>query len=308
MKTREDVLLGVAALFIAFLLWFSTQPLFEPGKELEFAVGLRYEGLDDEAFVAITPAEPVMVVASGSALDLDRLDTETIEAVVDLSSVDPGVRRLPVDIVGINVPGVTVSPKRTLVEIEIDEVARKSLPISVNPTGATPTGLSYSGSQTEPQEVQVYGPAQNMGKVETLQVTLNLGAVTPGSTVVLPVEVLDAEGRAVPAMATLPTTVTVIPLTQSAPAVRTVPINLNWEGTLPRGYRVDEVELTPNQISLTGSSAEISMIGGVDTEAIQLEGRTDDFSQTLQLLIPDGLVSTTESVEIRVKIVRSGSG
>lgn len=308
MRSKEDVLLGLAAFAIAVLLWFSTQPLFEPGKQLEFAVSLRYEGLDEERFVVITPPEPVMVVASGSNLDLEKIDTGRVEAVVNLSDVRAGMNRIPVEIVGIQVGGVEASPRRAYAEVEVEPLVRKSFPILVRERGATPSGLLYNGAETYPTEVVVYGPEAGMNRVSRVEVRLDLATLTSGMTDSLPTEVMDEEGKAVPGMRTEPSTVTVIPVTQLAPATKNVPINLNWSGEVPRGYRVSSVSVEPNQVTLTGAGAAISMVGGIESGAVDLDGKTRDFEVTVNLRIPEGVESSVKQVTIKVGIERTGRG
>lgn len=305
MKSKEDVMLGIAAFVIAFLLWFQTQPLFEPGKQLEFAVPLKYEQLDDAKYMAISPPDPVMVVATGTAADLDKLDTSAVVATLDLSRVSPGKNRRPIQISGVNVPSVSVDPRKSSVEVDVEAVEHKTLEVRVQATGSAPTGLLYNGSETEPKKVDVYGPSSYLAKVAQVQVTLRLERLVPGMTDNLPVEVLDSEGKAVSLMKTNPGMVTVKPVSQPAPVTRTVPVNLNWNGSLPRGYKVASVTVEPNQVTVTGTSEKVAMIGGVECEPIDLEGQTDDFSQTVRLIYSDGFESSTKEVKVRVKVVRS---
>ncbi len=308
MRSKEDVLLGVASFVIAFLLWFTTQPLFEPGKQLEFAVPVQFEGLNEENFVAMTSPGPVMVVASGTSVDLDRLDSQAVEARVDLSSVKPGLNRLPISVGGASVPGVEIESKERFVEIEVEKVGRRMMDVQIVPTGVPPAGLLYNGSVTTPQTVEVFGPESDLKQVDHVQVTFRLESLVSGSTIELPVEVIDKEGKAVQRMRTDPGEVVIAPKSQAAPVTKNVPVNLGYEGTLPRGYRVVSIETDPPQVRVTGESASVSMLGGLDTSAINLDGRTEDFSQKVTLVIPDGIEPSVREVTVSVKIGRSGRG
>lgn len=297
-------MLGLAAFAIAFLLWFSTQPLFEPGRQLEFAVPVRYAGLDEEKFVAMTAPGPIMVVASGSSVDLDRLDSQRVEAVVDLKAVRAGMNRVAVFLEGASAPGVALEPKVRYVEVEVEPIARRVMDVEIVPTGVPPAGLLYNGSVTTPQSVEVYGPESAMALVDHVQVTFRLEQLVSGSTLELPVEVLDAEGKAVQRMRTDPAEVTVAPKAQAAPVTKSVPVNLTYTGTLPRGYRVQTIRTDPLEVRVSGDSAAVAMLGGLDSSAVNLNGRTASFEQTVNLTIPDGVEPSVREVTVSVTIER----
>lgn len=303
---KDKVLLGVASTGIAFLLWFQTQPLFEPGKQLEFAVPLAYEGLDDSQVVAITPAEPVMVVASGSTNDLEKLDSSSVRALINLSGAKPGVRKYPVEVTGGGVSSLEISPKIQLYEVAIERVVRRSFKVEVSVTGKPPEGLLLGDTAVNPSEVVVFGPESYFAKAALARVTFELANLRPGMTVDVPVEVLDKESKPIPLMKTEPPKVVISPQISAAPVTKRVAVNLNYKGSLPVGYRLELATVTPNQVELRGDSEKLAMLGGIESEAIDLSQLKGDSEVSVRLQVPTGALSEVAQVTVKLKIVRSG--
>ena len=115
---RENLSLGIASLVIAFLLWYQVQPLFEPGRERELAVKLKLINRP-EGMMAIPSVETVLVIASGTRDQLDRLEMDSVEAIVDLQDAEPGDRIYPVEIQAPNGSNLMFSARTPLVRVAV---------------------------------------------------------------------------------------------------------------------------------------------------------------------------------------------
>lgn len=302
---RDEIQLALAAFVIAFLLWFQTQPLFEPGKQLEFAVPLEYRGLDSDRLVAISSPEPVMVVASGTRNDLDKLNTDSVVAFVDLSAAQEGTKTFVVQTSG-GANGVDIEPKTRGVEVAIETLVRKVVPVEIFTKGVAPDSLLYISAETNPEEVLVFGPKSYFEKFKKARVTLDLSILQSGKTEDLPVEVFDADGKPVPLMNSEPASVTISPKIQASPVTKKLFVNVNTSGSLPAGYRLDEVVVTPSQLQLMGSGEALSMVGALETESIDLTGLKESIEKRVKVKIPSGATSAVSEVTVKLKIILGG--
>lgn len=88
-------------------------------------------------------------------------------------------------------------------------------------------------------------------------------------------------------------------------STKTVPVRLNLTGTLPEGLEIDDHEIRPATVLLSGPSERLKNVESVRTAAISLEGRFESFNARLALMQPgsDWAASTTpEEVEVRLQI------
>jgi YbbR domain-containing protein len=73
--------------------------------------------------------------------------------------------------------------------------------------------------------------------------------------------------------------------------VKQVPVEPNFGGTNPQaGYDLGSYYLVPSQVNITGPTSIVDSIVSIDTQNIELAGRSEDFTQRVRLLPPDDLV------------------
>jgi YbbR domain-containing protein len=71
---------------------------------------------------------------------------------------------------------------------------------------------------------------------------------------------------------------------------KVVPIHPKIVGEVPDGYRVAEVAVAPREITITGPEQSLAQLTHVQTEPINITGRTESFSTEVTLRLDDPLV------------------
>ena len=69
-----------------------------------------------------------------------------------------------------------------------------------------------------------------------------------------------------------------------------VPLNVNFRGEVESGYLLNSFLLNPNQVIIDGPSAHLSNITELNTELVDLNGRTSDFALTVSIVNRDPLL------------------
>ena len=80
-----------------------------------------------------------------------------------------------------------------------------------------------------------------------------------------------------------------IPLSLDYRISKFVPIRVNLRGDVESGYLLDSYFISPNQVIIDGPSAHLSNITELNTEFIDLRGRSDDFTLPVNILNQDSL-------------------
>lgn len=300
---RENVLLAIASLFIAVLMWLQVQPLYEPGREREFAVPITFEN-KPETLVAFPAIESVIVVASGTLADLDQLDTNTVQAVVDLSTAQAGDRNFLVQVRAPANSRLEFRPRDPRARVALEPVVTRTLPVEVTTANAPLGGLAFTSASTQPAEVRVTGPKSYMERVATARVTIDLAAVRPGLTFSIPVQVLDQEAKPVPLAVAEPTEVIVAPAVAAAAVEREVPVIADVTGTPASGYRVVSVTVSPNSIKLTGPTDQLAGVTSLRVPSIDVSQANESVTRTLRPNLPPGTSTETPIVTVTVTIRR----
>ena len=88
---------------------------------------------------------------------------------------------------------------------------------------------------------------------------------------------------------------------------RTVPVTPSFKGFLVPGYELVSFDLTPSEVEISGPAGAVSQVDDVQTDFIELSGRSADFVVKTRVVNKESLVSISGSgsVEFRAVVQRS---
>lgn len=298
---KEDIKLLLASFVIAIILWFQVQPMFEPGREREFIVPLRIENKPDE--LAVFPStDNITIVASGTLVDLDKLDTAKVQAYLNAENARPGEINLPVLLRSPAELNLELKPSKTTIRVTCERILRQTGEVEIITTGSPRNDLILGDTIATPGTVEVYGPVSYIKQVKTIRVTLDLSRLQPGQSVSLPIEILDENQKPVPSTLAQPAQVSVAASFTAAAASREIPVIVDWIGTPKTGYKVEEITVNPPRITITGESERVSAISTIETAKLTIKDISASKTYRLTLIAPPGVSLSAKEVEVSVKI------
>lgn len=300
--TRESFMLGIASIFLSFLLWFQVTTQRQVSKEKEFTVSVEYRDLP-KGLVVLQGTDYVEAMITGPASEVDRINPDTIRPWVDLTGLKPGDHNetIRVPIAG---PDVRIKLSRPKATFKLESVKQETRTIEVEVRGQIATDLRYDGATCQPKTVVLTGPESEIDKVQKVRVMLDLAAVRPGIAVQVPIEVLGKSNTPLPYVTSDPGRVDVFPAVAAAATTTTVPVNPIWDGVPAFGFEVSRIELTPSTIRLTGDSEALAKVQILETEVIPLKNARGDVRGTVKVKVPAGLrAEPSDQVQYYVRIL-----
>lgn len=301
--------LKVFSVALSILLWAMVMPNYTADTFRVFDIPLivyphqEYDVLEGPRDRQVT----VQVRAEGKNLIVSRLRKEDFKAVLDYRKVTEPGKSVPLEVEVVEAPervGVTVTPKTFTVTLVEQKSA--TFPLAIEP--ADQDEITFEGRQyryqakLETNKVEITGRSDFLDRVKYARVYLDEKALVPTNTrlerVVTPV---DAAGRTVD-LKTPPVTVhlTWEPLPPGKP-FKVQPI---FKGSPAPGYSL--ISLTPEQEAVTVRAAtlegKLPEREVVETEPIDLTGKTQTFAQTVRLVPPPGTTIVTQTVTVTVTI------
>ncbi len=301
---KGNILYTIGSILVALILWMVVQPLSEPGREREFEVPLTYRALPDNLMVMSLP-DKVTLIAEGTATHLDRLDTSSVKAYVDLGGATPGERRYPVKTMGPLGSGVTLSLRTPRALATIERLRQVEFPVELQYSGAPPSGYEVAASSIMPERVTVSVPESLAPNVKKVRALLDLSRVRPGGAYEVKVEVLGQESRPVPLSTTSPSAVTVSPAVTAAAVTKRAIVVPNWEGEPAYGYRVRGYTIAPVQVEVQGQSALLANLTTIETQPISIEGLRGSRVFRVGLDVPRGVrIHGSSNVTASVRIAK----
>ncbi len=190
--------------------------------------------------------------------------------------------------------------------VVVDQKKSKIVSIEYEMEGELPDGYFAGEASIEPTSVQVTGPSSVVDLVDSAYFTVNLTDRT--SSLALPKELylVDANGNIIESD-TLSTNVDSAMFEMSILPRKEIQILgescVTGTDKLPQGYQVEEIEVYPSTVEVTGSAELLDGLTSLDSEVIDVAGKKEDVYTTIKLLVPEGITMlSTDTVSLIVRI------
>lgn len=211
------------------------------------------------------------------------VNVKDLYAYVDLSGSNPGKQDFEIKMDSIpNIKVLELTPSR--VNLELDTVQEKMLPVQLNLTGAPAEGKEIGDAIIKPNVVNVRGPGTLLASVDKVLVDVSVAGATDTIQVSRPVLFRDKAGQAIfgpdPSIETLtanPGSVEVIvPILSKGLSSKMIPLKVLTKGTLAEGMAVRSLEVVPDGVQVFGAPEVLKGFESLNLGPIDLSGVTED--------------------------------
>ena len=299
MKDIGWKLLSVA---IAAIMWFMviniTQPVDTRNYSRPLAIqnmealsdrGLTVGNLEELKTMKVT----VKVKAQRTALDRLSQNPEWIQASVDLSelsyAVNGDIVALPisVSVQGGNTYGIS-SKSPSVVEISVETMANKEMPVEVKLNGTLEEGTYLSEPTLSAETVTVSGPASLVNRVSFVRAAVDAEVIAENPTVQAKLLCYDSHDTEVSGVMLSTEEITV---SYALHDMKQVPIQVELIGTPAVGYQVTSVFCSPQYAAVTGAPEDLENLIFLQMDSIIVNGLTSSVTETfsLQEYLPEGI-------------------
>lgn len=305
-EKENNITVKIFALAIAIILWSYVASEVNPEITNEFRnieiTFTNVEALESTGVVVLEPEEAtVNVKLSGRRSDILKVTEDDIIAKVDLKGYGEGSRKVPVDIEINNnkVRLVDYDPK--VITFEFDKIARKEETIKVKTEGELESGYVMGDIEVKPSSVFLKGPESLINSISEVVAIADIEGRTTDINLTLPIKVLDNDGNEIEDIYINPNTVEVhIPVYK----IKTVPIELQIEGTVPDGHKISNMKIYPSEVKIQGRKEIINKINSIKTTSVNVNDLIKNNYLYLELQLPEGvqLVNSKEKVRVTYNI------
>ena len=81
-----------------------------------------------------------------------------------------------------------------------------------------------------------------------------------------------------------------------------VPVKTNISGACANGYEVSAIEIYPDLVQITGRASLVEKIPYLETDVINLSGKSSDFTKTVKIINQNNRISLTGDKEVTVTV------
>lgn len=297
---------GLAVLMLGAVA-FSQNPPTTDSKTVQLGYGTVPSNL-----ILLNPPPSTTVIYSGTADDIQRAKTcSCFTATVDMSHAKVGSNILPV-VASSTIKDLNITNPAPI-QVSIDQyVQNKDVQVQVSAHAAAGWSITKTASScpNTPCVVHFSGPAgwlKNMSATVTYPGAVNLSSIDfPNQTVQLtninglvdlntcrtqPCATLDTLTASIHVEAIPGSNSSTIVLLDSPPSHG--PAN---------GYRITAVTITPNTVTITGDPTTIGRFRSITLPAVDLTGKTSDYTTQISIPYPDGVSGPVATATIKYSI------
>jgi YbbR domain-containing protein len=285
----------LTALILAVIVWVSAVVASDPNEEqiLNRAVPIEIIGQDPSLQImgSVTRNVTLVLRAPASVWNTLNNDPQSVRAFIDLSNLDQGSHDVPVQ-VQITPPLVRIiSQNPQQLTINLDTIISQSFSVNLIVRGNPPVGYQTQTPQVSPSQVSVTGPESIVSKVNEARVTLDITNANQTITREVTPLLLDSQGQVLSGLTLSPTSVTITQPISLLGGYRYVIVRVVSQGQVGIGYRVTNIFVTPVGVVVFSSDPSLvdNLPGYVETQPVDLTGKTDDFETLMDLNLPSGV-------------------
>ena len=301
---ESNLFYGVLAVALSIFLMFYVDSAENPIQEKTFySVGIELVNVPPRYLLESEPGlVEVRVRAYKSALNM--VSARDIKALLDLREAQLGESIYPVRV---SLPSGLdlVSQRPASVELSIDTVGERELPVTCLTYNTVLEGYEHLEPVVTPGSVTITGPMRVLDKIAEARVSVDLHQRTEDYRNTVPLTLIDDEGMEVldARLQWSAEAVAVHVVVTENLSSKSVTVRAALTGTISEKYTVNGVEVRPSQVKITGAFSVINQIVHLTTEPINLSDITGTFRENVRLIVPDNVeVLEGNSVELSIEV------
>jgi len=308
---------NLGMIFISFLLALATWAFViqqtDPAQLVRLEnIPVQVEGLAPKTVLIKPPPTTVAALFQTTTSLRPTIGSRSFQGIVELAGFQPGIHRVPVDVVTDAPQALVVRVEPPSVEIEIAPIVTDTAEVAVELTDQDSLSRAYQvvGTPTvSPSQVKLIGAEPLVNRVSQVQALISLANASTSLREVRPLRAVDETGREVSGITIEPTTAQVNVTIRRRIDALDVGVRVETQGSPAPGYWVSDIEVTPASVTLQGNPEQLDEIPGyVATLPVDLSNATGNISLQMPLDLPPG-VSAVDSngniantVDVRLQV------
>ncbi|HAQ54891.1 MAG TPA: hypothetical protein DCR09_00755 [Anaerovibrio sp.] len=302
---RHNLPAKILALLGAVILWFFVMNDQNPSVNSTFTVPVYTINGPDGYTVKLKPRDVTVKVKAPRA-SFTAAKPEDFKAYVDLEEAVEGTNKLRVRTVvpqGFEV--VDISDET--IEVTMEALIEKQLSVNVQITGNTGAHSALEKIVPEKESIKVTGPRSNVARVSHVVGYLNLANNTADFTMKVKLNPVDMDGNIVDGVTLSFKEMDVTAKILSGVDKKIVSIKPVYSGVPEQNYMVAVTSAQPDRVEITGKTEVLEKLSEILTDTIAVDGANADIVKDVNLVLPDGIISPSQKVKVKIQIKKRNS-
>jgi YbbR domain-containing protein len=286
----------LTALVLAIIVWVSSVTASDPNQIITYETPVQLEILGQNPDLVIThqQVQGVNVTLKAPRSVHARLagDPSLINANINLSGLEAGDYTLTPEVIVDLKPVQVVEVTPNSVNLSLEKVSSKTLPISLVQTGTLPVGYQTRSVRLSQTEAKLVGPESLVKTVVEIAATINISELTTSISRTLDLKPINEAGVVVEGVVLSPNRVDVTIDVEQLVGYRNVFVRIVTSGSVAQGYHLTSLVVDPPTLTVYAEDPDLirSMPAYIETEPVNLNGAQQSFESRVGLQLPAGIV------------------
>lgn len=297
MKNRlfKNIILKIISVVLAFIAWIVLVNISDPTTSVTIGgVNVRFENesaLKDKGYTyEVLDGAKINVDVSGPKSEVTSISASDIDAYVDLSKLssfsDYADISVSVSKDGNTVKGIHVTPKTSSVKLNVGNRSNKEYNIVTDSVGEVPEGKVLSDQEVIPHTVRIAGPEEEVAKVDSIKAVCDVTGKEGHISEDVQLKLFDADGEEI-TDSDIELSRNLVKYTADINNTKKVKIEYILGGEPEAGSEVTGVELSEEEVLISGSDEVLSGLDKITIPATALDISDLSYSKTFKIWIPD---------------------
>ncbi len=314
----NNIFLKIISVILAIIAWLVLVNVSDPTTNITISgVNVNFENesalLDKGYNYEVIDGSKISVDVSGPRSDITSLRASDISAVVDLAKMSEFSDYANIDVTvkkeGRVMDNITVTPKTSSAQLKISNRQASDFKVEVSTVGNPNNNAEIDDISVSPSTVRIAGPSENIEKVAGIKAVVDVQGKKDSISEDVGLELVDKNGKTIQDDSIVISRTTVR-VTGNIIATKTIPIKYNTKGNPAQGYKIKNVELSPDKVTISGSETELSNINEftIPSDALNVTDINTDKTYRIWLsdYAPDGItVLSDNSIQAVISIEKS---
>lgn len=311
-KLLHNWTLKLAALVIAFILWFVVIQIDKPMATVSFSnikVTLTntellqekdkfYEVLDNTDIVTrVTVKAPSEIT--------EKLRASDIVAEADVSKLTD-INTIAINYYVMNEEVYSVTGNREVIKLNVEDKDSKWIRVKYETVGEVAEGYMVTSASPDQTLIEITGPASSVEQVSYAGVQIGVDGATNSISANVEVTLYNDQDEPLQ-LPNIVKNVNYIHMYVEVMAIKEVPVEVRTMGEPAEGYlTTGELECTPDKVLLAGSASVLNNVSKITipAELVDITGATEDVVKTLNVkdYLPENVRLANSSYNGRAKV------
>lgn len=311
-KKTNNLKLKIIAVLFAASLWMISININDPYQSKDYSVVVQLQNMNvmtsaGKYVEVLNDSDEITVRVRGNRSVMESFSASNIVAVADLNKIDEN-NRVPIALSTVKTSGSKIESLRsedTHLEVKIENIRRIQKRLEVITKNPPEDGYILGKVSTEQNALRISGPESAVALVDKAVVNFDLANATEDVSMILPVELYDAEGNRIND-SRLTMSINEVQCVASILATKEIPYSFTVKGRTAKGYDFTGEIVSEPAMALV--AAKSSVLRGLNRfeikDAIDVQGATETVAVTIDArdYLPENVIFADQTFDGKVKV------